>query len=423
MLILRLFNTSLICLFGTATGAIAVVGFGAELQTLILFLASSTLVGIIIGWFRSRKHKRLTNLDAAVFSSTGLSEQDLYLVAKARASVQEEFLKTAIAYRLVTYPLYVLTFLVGVLLSTSDRMSFALLAGPVILGGLIFSPRLGQRLALRRRGKHRYALWLRRFHLARPETALRGLLMNMFREIAQIFTLRDDTFSHSYMSGLLKAMPHFLWILPLHFLLWAVLMMVEGLAYCEFHDIGTSLCGGNAARGVWSNMWIQSGNLLLVGLVDVLIIRRIMRRNGFSYIKSASQAASAVAAASRHLNSGISVHSCTPENWREVVETLLSGASAVVIDLREVSGSLVWEIEECSKCLEPSQVVIACVESDDKRREMSSLLKSDQHRTWFLECPLVVFQEDPRKGADSASVFVAYLQRALLWDQITALSK
>ena len=184
-------------------------------------------------------------------------------------------------------------------------------------------------------------VWLRRFHVKRPKgLPFSDLLVPACQGLGLPLTVQD----RSFRSSDAEVMPRFA---PLLFLssCWLTVM----LYLKPVSDVGVDLLIASVVTNLAliPLLWFLGGR---VGYHDLKpatateqvlhLIHQIKQRSG------------------RHGDDSVLIVRCQDSFWRGVVQTCLTHASAVVIDVTEVSENVIWELKTALQTMAPESILL-----------------------------------------------------------------
>jgi len=252
-------------------------------------------------------------------------------------------------------------------------IAISVLAGLLtsVLISTVWAPAMCLFIYLRLIRADKYIVWLRRFHRREPKRLRFNMLLNgACPGLCIPITIQDSVFKTSYYSSGSRM----LLFAPVVFGLGALLYVLCALTITD------SLI----TLGVTSDMNRDFGFLIaLVPLVlygyavKKLMIKRghvsLTPRNAIEVVDSTLQKV-----IERKLGfQGVLIFKCPDEVWQQVVSLVISRASAVIIDVSDITENVLWELRIALERHCPESVLLAFGVPNYTREELPSTTRSE----------------------------------------------
>lgn len=185
-------------------------------------------------------------------------------------------------------------------------------------------------------------VWLRRFHVKRRGgLRFHELLVAACQGLGFPLTVQDTTFRSSHAEVTPRFLPYlFLWSI------WLTAMLMGLGKQFPITGVISILVGGVLIF----LMFLLGGEIGYHNLDDPLqgreqtlhLIQEIRERRG------------------KHGDDSVLILRCQDHFWRDIVQLCLKNASAVVIDVTEVSENVIWELKTALHLMAPQSIIVAC---------------------------------------------------------------
>ena len=197
----------------------------------------------------------------------------------------------------------------------------------------------------------RHVMWFRKFHNTDRHRFRFNLLLNTTCSGLCIpITFQDSSFKASYLMSYTKL----LLLFPVFMSTWLICFVMLAVPSVMFFD------EPNAAAITWLIV-----AALLSAALNGLVIWKILEKRGF--IRLTDDNANARVSKKllklkrrRLMTQGVMIFKCPDEKWREMVLLGITDASAVIIDVTDVSDNVAWEIRSTLEIHEPESILLAC---------------------------------------------------------------
>ncbi len=217
---------------------------------------------------------------------------------------------------------------------------------------------------------NKYVVWLRRFHRDEPTRLRFNLLLNrVCPGLCVPITLQDSVFKTSYYSSGSRMI--------------LVAPVVFGLATLLYLLCALTIGVGMGMLGVGNGLDIALG--LVIALVPLVFfghaIKTQMFRRGHVEL-TVSKAAAEVDSTLQKITQrklgfqGVMIFRCPDVVWRQVVSVAISRASAVIIDVSDLTENVLWELKSALETKHPESVLITFGFPQGSREELPSSVRA-----------------------------------------------
>jgi hypothetical protein len=265
-------------------------------------------------------------------------------------------------------------------LSESARSLLGARKASPILDGFIFIFLYSSALAVgfiiyfRMTRVDKYVLWLRRFHRRQPERLRFAMLLNRCAPCLCIpITVQDTAFRSSYYSSGAR----FFLVLPIIISLGSVIWILSGtilLYSLNFFVIEPTI-------GKWIDVFLIAGSFVPPIWFAYAVSKYFIGR-GYITLEPAN-AVQKVRATLRRMThrtlgfNGVLIFKCPDQAWQEVVHLLVSEASAVIIDVSELTENVLWELRTSLQSRAAQSVLLAFGVTTGGREELPDHVRSE----------------------------------------------
>lgn len=214
----------------------------------------------------------------------------------------------------------------------------------------------------------RFVLWLRRFNLANPKRTRFNRILNIACDgLCVPVTIQDSSFDTSYAASWSRLFQ----LLPLAFGVITILPFIVGFGLAW---IAEQLSANSTVMIV---VGIAGG----LGSFCLLLYKYkgSLHRRGQIILRKGSATAHlrevlAKIASRKSIKFGVVVMNCSDEEWQEVVQLAMCEASAVIIDVSDLTANLHWELIQTLRLRDPGSILLACGTTEG-RRELSTAVR------------------------------------------------
>lgn len=213
---------------------------------------------------------------------------------------------------------------------------------------------------------NKYIVWLRRFHRNEPTRLRFNMLLNRACPgLCVPITIQDSVFKTSYYSSGSRML--------------LVAPVVFGLGTLLYLLCAVTIGIGLGALGVGNGLAVGLG--LLIALIPLVFygyaVKKQMVKRGHVSL-TAPKAIEEVDSTLQKITQrklgfqGVMIFKCPDAVWQQVVSFALSRASAVIIDVSDLTGNVLWELKTALGTHHPESVLITFGFPKGSREELPS---------------------------------------------------
>lgn len=196
----------------------------------------------------------------------------------------------------------------------------------------------------------RFVLWLRRFH-ENGAFPFNTLLEDASRGIALPVTVQDTTVARSSTAASTRASQFASQALVGICLMSGFVLLVNGVQPGRL----AAILGPLILLGYALVIWLQNSG----GNSDLRTKRGQKRLRELLHLMDSNQ----------KIPQALTIVRMSDENWKEWVEEFIRRADAIIVDVTHLTESLNWELQTCSRCLQPAQMILACGSDEDSEAD------------------------------------------------------
>lgn len=225
---------------------------------------------------------------------------------------------------------------------------------------------VGVFIYLRMMRTNKYVIWLRRFHRSEPKRfRFNMLLNNACNGLCVPITIQDTVFKTSYYSSFMRMS--------------LIAPMIFGLGTLLYFLCAATIWFSLDALGVVDDGVIALGLLMALiplGLYVYFVKKQLVSR-GFTALTSRN----ATEEVGSRLNKiayqklgfpGVLIFKCPDNVWQQVVSLGMSRASAVIIDVSDLTENVLWELRMSLQTHPPESIILTFGVSENAREELPS---------------------------------------------------
>ncbi len=214
----------------------------------------------------------------------------------------------------------------------------------------------------------KYAIWLRRFHGSKPRRLRFNMLLNRACPgLCVPITVQDSVFKTSYYSSGSRML--------------LVAPIVFGLGILLYLLCAVTIAVGLAKLGGGDGLTISLGLLMALvplGLFGYAVKKQMIKRghialtprNAIEEVGSTLQKIT-----QRKLGfQGVMIFKCPDEVWQQVVSLGISRASAVIIDVSDLTENVLWELRTSLEKHRPESVLLTFGVPKNTREELPRII-------------------------------------------------